>query len=88
MKTTKQIQKIIEDLLDFPAYKIKYAVKTNLIKGMFLTLKNYNIKLTKEVFDIFYDVLNEKLSGSKDIEYEFETEKEYDNVMNLLNFCK
>ena len=80
---TEIISKVIYDLLNISTHKLKYAVRTNLIEGMFLTLTHYKIELTEEVFQIFYGILNEKLSGSSDIEYEFETEEEYNNVMNL-----
>jgi hypothetical protein len=80
------IKKVIYNLLDVPQHKLKYAIRTNLIKGMFLTLENYGIKLTQDVFEIFNDIVNEKLSGSADIEYEFESEEEYNNIMNLQEF--
>ena len=85
---TEIVSKVIYDLLNIPSHKIKYAIKTNLIKGMFLTLPHYGIELTEEVFELFYDILNEKLSGSSNIEYEFETEEEYNNVMNLKKLIK
>lgn len=85
---TEITSKIISDLLNMPIHKLKYAIRTNLIKGMFLTLSHYKIELTEEVFQIFYDILNEKLSGSFDVEYEFETEEEYNNVMNLKKLIK
>lgn len=81
------IEKVVYNLLDIPQHKLKYAIRTNLIKGMFLTLENYSIELTEKVFYIFYDIVNEKLSGSVDIEYEFETEEEYNKIMNLKKFC-
>lgn len=82
------IEKIIYNLLDVPQHKLKYAIRTNLIKGMFLTLENYGIKLTEKVFYVFYDIVNEKLSGSADIEFEFETEEEYRNIMNIKKLIK
>ena len=83
MKNQEQIRKIILDLLNVPHHKLVYAIRTNLIEGMFLTLTHYGVELTTEVFSLFYNIINEKLSGSPDIEYEFDTEEEYNNIMNL-----
>jgi len=83
-----EIEKVIYNLLDVPQHKIKYAIRTNLIECMFLTLKNYGIKLTEDVFEIFNDIIIEKLSGSVDIDYKFEDEEEYNNIMNLKNLIK
>jgi hypothetical protein len=88
MRTKAEISIIIYNLLNVPIHKLKYAIRTNLIEGMFLTLSNYGIELTDNVFEIFYDILNEKLSGSSDIEFEYETEEEYNNVMNLKKLTK
>jgi hypothetical protein len=86
---TEIVSTVIYNLLNMPIHKLKYAVRSNLIEGAFLTLPHYyNIELTEEIFQIFYDILNEKLSGSSDIEYEFETEEEYNNVMNLKKLIK
>ena len=85
---TEIVSTVIYNLLNMPIHKLRYAIRTNLIEGMFLTLPHYGIELTEEVFELFYDILNEKLSGSSDIEYEFETEEEFNNVMNLKKLIK
>lgn len=87
---TIQLSTIINNLLNINRPKLKYAIRSNLIEGLFTTLKeNYHVKLTEEVFELFYDILNEKLSGSPDIEYEFDSEEEYNNIINLkIKYCK
>jgi hypothetical protein len=80
---SEKIKQICENLLNMSKHKLQYSLKTNLIEGAFKTLPHYGIELTEEVFNIFYDVVNTKLSGSEDVEYEFECEEEYNNLMNL-----
>lgn len=50
-----------------------------LLNGAFKSLENCDIELNKESFNVFYDAVNEKLLGSKDVEYEW-TEK---NMMQI-----
>lgn len=68
--------------LDMPVHKVKYALTTGLLNGAFKSLKNYGIELNRESFGIFYDAVSAKLSGSKEVEYEW-TEKEYDAMMQI-----
>jgi len=78
---------VIYKLLDLPIHKLEYAVRTNLIEGMFLTLPHYNVPLTLGTFDLFYIILTELLSGDSNIEYEFQSEEAYNNVRNLQKHC-
>jgi hypothetical protein len=70
--------------LDIPVHKVKYALTNGLLNGAFKSLENYGIELNEKSFSIFYDAVNEKLSGSKEVEYEW-TEKEYDAMMQILS---
>lgn len=68
--------------LDIPVYKVKYALVTGLLGGAFKSLENYGIELNGESFSIFYDVVSAKLSGSDEVEYEWD-EIEYDAIMQI-----
>lgn len=41
MRTKAEISIIIYNLLNVPIHKLKYAIRTNLIEGMFLTLSKF-----------------------------------------------
>jgi hypothetical protein len=73
--------------LDMPVHKVKYALTEGLLNGAFKSLENYGIELNRESFGIFYDAVSAKLSGSKEVEYEW-TEKEYDAMMQIRSFVK
>ena len=68
--------------LDIPTHKVKYALVTGLLSGAFKSIENYSIELNKESFSIFYDAVSAKLSGSDEIEYEWD-EIEYDAMMQI-----
>jgi len=68
--------------MQIPTYKIKYALGTGLLGGMFQTLEHYGLPLNEKTFSIFYDAVSFKLSGSTEIEYEW-TEDEYEEMMNV-----
>jgi len=69
--------------LNLPEHKIHYVLGCrDLLKGAFTTISRYGIEPTEEVFNIFFDVVNFKLSGSEDVEAELEV-IEYDNLMSL-----
>jgi hypothetical protein len=80
------IKKIFRYQLDIPTYKVKYALLTGLLRGMFESLIHYGIELNERSFNIFYDAVSEKLAGTAEIEYEF-TEKEYDAIMCIRSYC-
>jgi hypothetical protein len=84
MLSENQIRKIYLEQLDIPNHKIKYMLNTtsdfNMLYGCFGVIKNYGGTYDINTFNIFFDVISEKLSGSDDIEYEFE-EIEYENLM-------
>ena len=85
----QQIRKYYESRLEFPVHKLKYLlnVEDSLLAGAFGGITHYGVELTDEVFDIFFEVVSAKLSGSYDIEYEF-SDIEYKNIMKLKNYCK
>lgn len=68
--------------MQIPNYKVKYALGTGLLGGMFETLEHYGFPLNDKTFSVFYDAVSSKLSGSTEIEYEW-TEKEYESMMNI-----
>ncbi len=81
---TKQIRNIYEQILDLPRYKLVYIMNASdeMLAAAFYTIKRYGIEPNLDVFEIFYDLVNEKLSGSPDIDHEF-TENEYTRLMNI-----
>lgn len=79
-----KIIRICNELLNIPIYKIKYALITGLMDGMFKSLERYGIVLNDNTFNIFYNVVNSKLTGSDHIEYEW-TEEEYNSIMKIKN---
>lgn len=87
MKSEQQIRKYYESRLDIPVHKLKYLlnIDNSLLAGAFGGIKHYGVELIDEVFDIFFEVVSTKLSGSSDIEYEF-SDIEYENIMGLKNY--
>lgn len=82
------VEKILRQQLDIPTHKIKYFIdKFDYLAGSYAILSNYGIPLNQETLNIFIDLLSEKLSGSKDVEYEW-SDKEYDNLMRLKTLPK
>jgi len=84
----QQIRKYYESRLEIPLHKLEYLlnIDNSLLTGAFGGIKHYGVELTDEVFDIFFEVVSAKLSGSYDIEYEF-SDIEYENIMGLKNYC-
>lgn len=84
MNTTEtSIRRIYNDILNgLYAYKIRYALYGGLLVGAFTRLEDYGYALNIEAFNIFFDVIGEKLSESDDIEYEWPTD-EYDKMMEI-----
>lgn len=88
--TENQIRKFYERELDIPIHKIKYllnveSVYPSLLFGALKKIEHYNVELTEEIFNIFYDVISAKLEGTYDIEHEFE-ENEYNTLMNIKSY--
>lgn len=89
MNSEKQIRKYYKDRLDIPLHKLVYLLNCgpDILAGAFGGIKHYGVEITEDVFEIFFEVVSEKLSGSSDIEYEF-SEIEYENIMKFKNYCK
>jgi hypothetical protein len=82
-----KLTNIIKSQLDIPSYKVQYALRTGMLKGAYQVLTKYGITLTDETFQLFFDLVGEKLSGSPDIEYEW-TEEEYTAMMNIKQYAE
>jgi hypothetical protein len=88
MNTDNQkIIKILNQQLDIPAYKVQYALTTGILFGAYQVLKNYGIILTDETFQLFFDAVGEKLSGTSEIEYEW-SDTEYEQMMIIKQNAK
>lgn len=81
-QSERTISSVCKNQLDIPVHKIKYALVHGLLNGAFESLENYGIKLNNTSFNIFYDVVSEKLSGSPEVEYEW-SEDEYNAMMQI-----
>ena len=77
-------KKTMKMLIDIPSYKLKYALHAKtLVEGLWKNLKAYGIEHTKENHELLVDLVQTKLVGSEDIEYEW-SEDEYMNF--VVNF--
>ena len=86
MTDNQKIKNTIKQQLDIPAYKIQYALTTGILFGAYKGLKHYGIELNDETFDLFFNIVNDKLSGNTGVEYEW-SEKEYEEIMNIKQFA-
>ena len=87
--TTKQIIKFYESQLEIPNRKIQYLLNNNpeLILGAFKSIEKYGTTISTDIFNIFFDVISNKLANNEDVEYEF-SEIQYNNLMNLKTYIK
>jgi len=76
------IMNVCRKQLDVHVHKVKYALTTGLLNGVFKSLENYGIELNANTFSIFYDAVSEKLSGTSKVEHEW-TEEEYKAIMQI-----
>ncbi|SFB80685.1 hypothetical protein SAMN05421780_101564 [Flexibacter flexilis DSM 6793] len=82
MRTDVEIEKICRQILRLSPQKIRVALCGGLIIGAFKSLTHYNIELNDNSFNIFVAVVGEKLSGNKDIEYEW-LDEEYNMILEI-----
>lgn len=85
--TSKEINKLERlfkhNLLDLQIHKIKWVLTTpSYLIGCFGTILRYGFEMNEQTWRIFIEVIGEKLSSNKEIEYEFE-EEEYTNLLSL-----
>jgi hypothetical protein len=74
-------KKTMEMLIDLPNHKLKYVLHAKtLVEGLWGNLAAYGIKHTKENHDLLVELVQTKLVGSEDIEYEW-SEEEYENFV-------
>lgn len=87
--TPNQIRKIYEKELDIPVHKLQYLLgsgATEMLGGAFMKITYYKGGvMNKESFDIFFDVVHEKLADGSNIEYEFE-DGEYETLMSVKQY--
>lgn len=71
------------NLLDLQLHKIEWLINTpSYLIGCFGTITRYGFELNEESWQTFVEIVSEKLSGTAEIEYEFE-EEEYANLLAL-----
>jgi len=85
---SKVVHKILfDEVKDYPHYKMKQVLSTNYLYGWYGKLHNYNIPWNKETFGILKQVIDLKMNGTLDVEYEY-TDEEYENLMSMTKFTK
>lgn len=85
MTDNQKIINILNQQLDIPAYKVEYALTSGILNDAYQSLKNYGITLTDDTFNIFYELVSAKLSGTPEIEYEW-SNAEYKAIMDIKKF--
>lgn len=85
--TNKRIKNLIDQQLDMPQHKVHYALMTGLLQGAYDGLTRYGIELNDETFQLFFDAVGEKLSGTPEIEYEW-SDTEYNQMMIIKQNAK
>lgn len=74
-------KRVMLTLTDFPKHKLLYILHSQvLVDGLWSNIAAYGIKHTKENHELLVELVQTKLVGSEDIEYEW-SEEEYKNFV-------
>jgi hypothetical protein len=82
---TTALKAIFRDQLDLSKRKIDYLLNPNMgdhLAGCFFSIINYGYTPDNFAWDVFVEVIGEKLSDDPEVEYEFST-SEYNSLLAL-----
>ncbi len=65
-----------------PPHKVRYALLNGLLGGAFFALSRYGVELNQPMFDLFSEVVGEKLAETNEVEYEW-TDEEWAAMMAI-----